>query len=143
MTLTMHKDSLSCNANTGLAQARATTPPGMWHRVRLGTVLCGTIGVVIIAPLSHSIALDWGYGLLIGVVNAAAIARSSEHLLLGRLTRSRRTIFHTIRLFSLGMLVFLSSLWGPWWSMGVVLAGIALPFLLVTNQLARYDTRIP
>ena len=75
-----------------------------------------------------------GFDLLLGAVcgvgNMWLVMRNNERLLSGRRSRGVYGFVNLVRIMGIGIVPVFSAVTGPWWSMGVALAGFFTPLVL-------------
>jgi hypothetical protein len=75
-----------------------------------------------------------GFDLLLGAAcglgNMWLIMRNNERLLAGRRSRGVYGLINVVRILGIGVVPVFSAVTGPWWSMGVALAGFFTPLVL-------------
>jgi hypothetical protein len=69
------------------------------------------------------------------------IMRNNERLLAGRRSRGVYGLLNVVRILGIGIVPVFSAVTGPWWSMGVALAGFFTPLVLYALALRQeYST---
>lgn len=97
---------------------------------------------LVIGALSPSIGIDLEFGGLIGVGNMFLVMRGNERFLDQKIGRARRASENIQRLIIMATAPVVTTLWSPWWGMGVTLCGIFMPLALYVLELQhRYRTR--
>jgi len=86
-----------------------------------------------------------GFDLLLGAAcglgNMWLIMRNNERLLTGRRSRGVYGLVNVVRILGIGIVPVFSAVTGPWWSMGVALAGFFTPLVLYALALRQeYST---
>jgi hypothetical protein len=75
-----------------------------------------------------------GFDLLLGAAcgfgNMWLVMRNNERLLSGRRSRGVYGLVNVLRILGIGIVPVFSAVTGPWWSMGVALAGFFTPLVL-------------
>ena len=108
----------------------------------------GLRAVVLLVPIavltaiwSPVLGFDLLLGGLCGVVNMWLVMRNNERLLDGRRSRGVYGATNLARILGVGFAPVVSAMTGPWWSMGVALAGFFTPLVLYAFALRReYST---
>lgn len=111
------------------ARKRST---GVWS-LRL-LVPAAAIVAVTGAPI---IGFDLVLGGVCGIANIWLVMRNNERLLEGRRSRSVYGLLNLMRILGLGIIPVFAAVTGPWWSMGVSLAGFFTPLMLYAFALGR------
>ena len=83
--------------------------------------------VVMRTPI---LGFDLLLGAACGVGNMWLVMRNNERLLTGRRSRGVYGLMNLIRILGIGIVPVFSAVTGPWWSMGVALAGFFTPLIL-------------
>ena len=86
-----------------------------------------------------------GFDLLLGAVcgvgNMWLVMRNNERLLSGRRSRGVYGFVNLVRIMGIGIVPVFSAVTGPWWSMGIALAGFFTPLVLYALALRQeYST---
>jgi hypothetical protein len=86
-----------------------------------------------------------GFDLLLGAAcglgNMWLIMRNNERLLTGRRSRGVYGLVNVVRILGIGIVPVFSAVTGPWWSMGIALAGFFTPLVLYALALRQeYST---
>ena len=92
--------------------------------------------VVMRAPI---LGFDLLLGAACGLGNMWLVMRNNERLLAGRRSRGVYGLVNVIRILGIGIVPVFSAVTGPWWSMGIALAGFFTP--LVMYAIASQDVR--
>ena len=97
---------------------------------------------VVLAVLRFPIL---GFDLLLGgacgLGNMWLVMRNNERLLAGRRSRGVYGLVNLVRLLGIGIVPVFSAVTGPWWSMGVALAGFFTPLVVYAMVLRQeYST---
>jgi hypothetical protein len=98
--------------------------------------------VVLTAVRSPILGFDLVLGGVCGLGNMWLVMRNNERLLAGRRSRSVYGLVNVVRILGIGIVPVFSAVTGPWWSMGIALAGFFTPLALYTVALRQeYSTR--
>ena len=86
-----------------------------------------------------------GFDLLLGGVcglgNMLLVMRNNERLLDGRRSRGVYGLVNVVRILGIGIVPVFSAVTGPWWSLGIALAGFFTPLALYSIALRQeYST---
>ena len=93
---------------------------------------------VMRAPI---LGLDLLLGAACGVGNMWLVMRNNERLLAGRRSRGVYGLVNLVRILGVGVVPVFSAVTGPWWSMGVALAGFFTPLAVYAVMLRQeYST---
>ena len=96
---------------------------------------------VLTAVWSPKLGLDLVLGGACGLGNMWLVMRNNERLLSGRRSRGVYGLVNLVRIFGVGIVPVFSAVTGPWWSMGVALAGFFTPLVIYGWTLRReYST---
>lgn len=96
---------------------------------------------VLTAVWSPKLGLDLVLGGVCGLGNMWLVMRNNERLLTGRRSRGVYGLVNLVRILGVGIVPVFSAMTGPWWSMGVALAGFFTPLVLYAFALGReYST---
>jgi hypothetical protein len=99
------------------------------------------VAVVLTVLRSPILGFDLLLGAACGLGNMWLVMRNNERLLAGRRSRGVYGLVNVIRILGIGIVPVFSAVTGPWWSMGVALAGFFTPLLLYTMALRQeYST---
>ena len=109
----------------------------------------GLRAVMLLVPVAALVAVRspiLGFDLLLGgacgIINMRLVMRNNERLLDGRRSRSVYGLVNVVRILGIGIVPVFSAVTGPWWSMGIALAGFFTPLALYTVALRQeYSTR--
>src|SRR5579871_2541296 len=82
---------------------------------------------VLTALWSPKLGFDLVLGGACGIVNMWLLMRNNERLLSGRRSRGVYGLANLVRILGVGIVPVFSAMTGPWWSMGVALAGFFTP----------------
>jgi hypothetical protein len=103
-------------------------------------LLVSAVALVLTARYPN-LGLDLELGGLVGIGNMLLVMRGNERFLDRRVGRARRTSENLQRLIILATVPVITTLWSPWWGMGVALCGIYTPYVLYGLELHhRYRT---
>jgi hypothetical protein len=93
------------------------------------------------ALLFPILGLDLVLGAACGLGNMWLVMRNNERLLSGRRSRNVYGLVNLIRILGIGIVPVFSAVTGPWWSMGVALAGFFTPLVVYAMALRQeYST---
>jgi len=104
---------------------------------------------LILVPVAAVLAVarfpNLGFDLLLGgacgLGNMWLVMRNNERLLTGRRSRGVYGLMNVVRILGIGIVPVFSAVTGPWWSMGVALAGFFTPLVLYALALRQeYST---
>jgi hypothetical protein len=105
------------------------------YNARKGSV--GLRAVLLLVPIavltaiwSPVLGFDLLLGGLCGIGNMWLIMRNNERLLDGRRSRGVYGATNLARILGVGLAPVVSAMTGPWWSMGIALAGFFTPLIL-------------
>lgn len=98
----------------------------------------GLRSFLLIVPVAALLAVlrvpILGFGLLLGAAcgfgNMWLVMRNNERLLSGRRSRGSYGLVNVIRILGIGIVPVFFAVTGPWWSMGIALAGFFTPLVL-------------
>jgi hypothetical protein len=104
----------------------------------------GLRAVMLLVPMA-ALAAIWspvlGFDLLLGgmcgIGNMWLVMRNNERLLDGRRSRGVYGATNLARILGVGFAPVVSAMTGPWWSMGIALAGFFTPLVLYAFALRR------
>jgi hypothetical protein len=88
------------------------------------------VAVVVAALRSPILGFDLLLGAACGLGNMWLVMRNNERLLAGRRSRGVYGLVNVTRILGIGIVPVFSAVTGPWWSMGVALAGFFTPLVL-------------
>jgi hypothetical protein len=91
----------------------------------------------IAAIRSPVLGFDLVLGGLCGIGNMWLVMRNNERLLDGKRSRGVYGATNLVRILGVGFAPVLSAITGPWWSMGIALAGFFTPLVLYAFALRR------
>ncbi len=92
---------------------------------------------VLTALRSPILGFDLMLGGLCGIGNMWLVMRNNERLLDGRRSRGVYGATNLARILGVGFAPVVSAMTGPWWSMGIALAGFFTPLVLYALALRR------
>jgi hypothetical protein len=92
---------------------------------------------VLTAIWSPILGFDLVLGGLCGIGNMWLVMRNNERLLDGRRSRGVYGATNLVRILGVGFAPVVSAMTGPWWSMGIALAGFFTPLVLYAFALRR------
>lgn len=101
------------------------------------------VPVAVIPAVTGSpiLGFDLILGGVCGIANMWLVMGNNERLLAGRRSRNVYGLLNVTRLLGFGIVPVFSAATGPWWSMGVALAGFFTPLVLYAIALRReYST---
>jgi hypothetical protein len=100
--------------------------------------------MLLLVPIAVSTAiwspilgLDLVLGGVCGIGNMWLVMRNNERLLDGRRSRGVYGATNLARILGVGFAPVVSAMTGPWWSMGIALAGFFTPLVLYAFALRR------
>lgn len=99
-------------------------------------LLLGPIAALV-AFWSPIIGFDLVLGGACGFGNMWLVMQNNERLLNGRRSRGLYGSLNVVRILGIGIIPVFSAVTGPWWSMGVALAGFFTPLVLYAVALRR------
>ena len=89
------------------------------------------VPIAVVTAVWHpNLGLDLVLGGACGLGNMWLVMRNNERLLDGRRSRSVYGLVNVVRIFGVGIVPVFSAVTGPWWSMGIALAGFFTPLVL-------------
>jgi hypothetical protein len=95
-------------------------------RSALGISIAALVSVAWYPGVSLALVL----GGVAGIGNMLLVMRGNERFLDRRIGRVQRASANLQRLVVLATVLVVTTLWSPWWAMGVTFCGIYLPFVL-------------
>ena len=99
------------------------------------------VAAVVAVMRTPILGFDLLLGAACGVGNMWLVMRNNERLLAGRRSRSVYGLVNVVRILGIGIVPVFSAVTGPWWSMGVALAGFFTPLVLYAITLRQeYST---
>jgi hypothetical protein len=88
------------------------------------------VAAVLVVLRSANLGFDLLLGGVCGLGNMWLVMRNNERLLAGRRSRGVYGLMNVVRILGIGIVPVFSAVTGPWWSMGVALAGFFTPLVL-------------
>jgi hypothetical protein len=88
------------------------------------------VAALVAVVRSPIIGFDLLLGAVCGLGNMWLVMRNNERLLDGRRSRGVYGLLNVVRILGIGIVPVFSAVTGPWWSMGVALAGFFTPLVL-------------
>ena len=88
------------------------------------------VAVILAVLRAPILGFDLLLGAACGLGNMWLVMRNNERLLAGRRSRGVYGLVNVIRILGIGIVPVFSAVTGPWWSMGVALAGFFTPLVL-------------
>jgi hypothetical protein len=119
--------------NTQGAEASAAVDAYIARRRRVGLrslLLLVPVAVILAVLRLPVLGFDLLLGAACGLGNMWLIMRNNERLLAGRRSRGVYGLVNVVRILGIGIVPAFSAVTGPWWSMGVALAGFFTPLVL-------------
>ena len=114
----------------------------MKRLIGLRSVILVSVFALLLAARYPIVGLDLEFGGLVGVGNMYLLMRANERFLDRKIGRAQRLSENIQRLIILATVPVVTTLWSPWWAMGVTLCGIFMPLALYVLELQkRYRTR--
>jgi multisubunit Na+/H+ antiporter MnhB subunit len=99
------------------------------------------VAVILAVLRAPILGFDLLLGAACGLGNMWLVMRNNERLLAGRRSRGVYGLVNVIRILGVGIVPVFSAVTGPWWSMGVALAGFFTPLALYALALRQeYST---
>jgi hypothetical protein len=99
------------------------------------------VAALVAVVRSPILGFDLMLGAACGLGNMWLIMRNNERLLAGRRSRGVYGLLNVVRILGIGIVPVFSAVTGPWWSMGVALAGFFTPLVLYALALRQeYST---
>ena len=98
------------------------------------------VAVILAVLRSPILGFDLLLGAACGLGNMWLVMRNNERLLAGRRSRGVYGLVNVVRILGIGIVPVFSAVTGPWWSMGVALAGFFTPLALYAWSLGREYT---
>ena len=130
--------------NTQGAEASAAVDAYNARRRSVGFrsfLLLVTVAAVLAVLRSPILGFDLLLGGACGLGNMWLVMRNNERLLAGRRSRGVYGLMNVVRILGIGIVPVFSAVTGPWWSMGVALAGFFTPLVLYALALRQeYST---
>jgi hypothetical protein len=88
------------------------------------------VAVILVVLRAPILGFDLLLGAACGLGNMWLVMRNNERLLAGRRSRGVYGLVNVIRILGIGIVPVFSAVTGPWWSMGIALAGFFTPLVL-------------
>jgi len=88
------------------------------------------VAVVLAVLRAPILGFDLLLGAACGLGNMWLVMRNNERLLAGRRSRGVYGLVNVVRILGIGIVPVLSAVTGPWWSMGIALAGFFTPLVV-------------
>ena len=88
------------------------------------------VAVVLAVLRAPILGFDLLLGAACGLGNMWLVMRNNERLLTGRRSRGVYGLVNVVRILGIGIVPVFSAVTGPWWSMGIALAGFFTPLVL-------------
>jgi hypothetical protein len=130
--------------NTQGAEASAAVDAYNARRRSVGFrsfLLLVPVAAVLVVLRSANLGFDLLLGGVCGLGNMWLVMRNNERLLAGRRSRGVYGLMNVVRILGIGIVPVFSAVTGPWWSMGVALAGFFTPLVLYALALRQeYST---
>jgi len=99
------------------------------------------VAVVLAVLRSPILGFDLLLGGACGLGNMWLVMRNNERLLDGRRSRGVYGLVNVVRILGIGIVPVFSAVTGPWWSLGIALAGFFTPLALYSIALRQeYST---
>jgi hypothetical protein len=99
------------------------------------------VAVILAVLRAPILGFDLLLGAACGLGNMWLVMRNNERLLAGRRSRGVYGLVNVVRILGIGIVPVFSAVTGPWWSMGVALAGFFTPLVLYAMALRQeYST---
>jgi hypothetical protein len=99
------------------------------------------VAVILAVLRAPILGFDLLLGAACGLGNMWLVMRNNERLLAGRRSRGVYGLVNVIRILGIGIVPVFSAVTGPWWSMGIALAGFFTPLVLYALALRQeYST---
>jgi hypothetical protein len=95
------------------------------------------VAALTAALASPILGFDLILGGACGIANIWLVMRNNECLLEGRRSRGVYGLMNAMRILGVGVVPVVSAVTGPWWSMGISLAGFFTPLVLYAFALGR------
>jgi hypothetical protein len=130
--------------NTQGAEASAAVDAYNARRRSVGFrsfLLLVPVAAVLVVVRFPILGFDLLLGGVCGLGNMWLVMRNNERLLDGRRSRSVYGLVNVIRILGIGIVPVFSAVTGPWWSLGIALAGFFTPLALYSIALRQeYST---
>ena len=99
------------------------------------------VAVILAVLRAPILGFDLLLGAACGLGNMWLVMRNNERLLTGQRSRGVYGLMNVVRILGIGIVPVFSAVTGPWWSMGVALAGFFTPLVLYALALRQeYST---
>jgi len=99
------------------------------------------VAVILAVLRAPILGFDLLLGAACGLGNMWLVMRNNERLLAGRRSRGVYGLVNVIRILGIGIVPVFSAVTGPWWSMGIALAGFFTPLAVYAATLRQeYST---
>ncbi len=113
----------------------------MKRLIGLRSVLIVSAFALLLGARYPVLGLDLELGGLLGVGNMFLVMRGNERYLDRKIGKAQRASENIQRLIILATVPVVTTLWSPWWAMGITLIGMFLPLVLYALELQhRYRT---
>jgi hypothetical protein len=130
--------------NTQGAEASAAVDAYNARRRSVGFrsfLLLVPVAAVLVVVRFPILGFDLLLGGVCGLGNMWLVMRNNERLLDGRRSRGVYGLVNVIRILGIGIVPVFSAVTGPWWSLGIALAGFFTPLALYSIALRQeYST---
>ena len=130
--------------NTQGAEASAAVDAYNARRRSVGFrsfLLLVPVAAVLVVVRFPILGFDLLLGGVCGLGNMWLVMRNNERLLDGRRSRGVYGLVNVIRILGIGIVPVFSAVTGPWWSLGIALAGFFTPLVLYALALRQeYST---
>jgi multisubunit Na+/H+ antiporter MnhB subunit len=130
--------------NTQGAEASAAVDAYYARRRSVGFrsfLLLVSVAAVLVVLRLPILGFDLLLGGACGLGNMWLVMRNNERLLDGRRSRGVYGLVNVIRILGIGIVPVFSAVTGPWWSLGIALAGFFTPLALYSIALRQeYST---
>jgi hypothetical protein len=130
--------------NTQGAEASAAVDAYNARRRSVGFrsfLLLVPVAAVLVVVRFPILGFDLLLGGVCGLGNMLLVMRNNERLLDGRRSRGVYGLVNVIRILGIGIVPVFSAVTGPWWSLGIALAGFFTPLALYSIALRQeYST---
>ena len=130
--------------NTQGAEASAAVDAYNARRRSVGFrsfLLLVSVAAVLVVVRLPILGFDLLLGGACGLGNMWLVMRNNERLLDGRRSRGVYGLVNVIRILGIGIVPVFSAVTGPWWSLGIALAGFFAPLVLYALALRQeYST---
>ena len=130
--------------NTQGAEASAAVDAYNARRRSVGFrsfLLLVPVAAILVAVRFPILGFDLVLGGVCGLGNMWLVMRNNERLLAGRRSRGVYGLVNLVRILGIGIVPVFSAVTGPWWSMGIALAGFFTPLAVYAATLRQeYST---